>query len=330
MGKGQYIRRKKLTMEDIAREAGCSKAAVSYVINQNHPISPELKRKVNAIIEKRRYTPSARSKYVERRQIAILTMDIPGWHYTDWNDEIRKRGYLPCCYHLLEDTSVCLEKLGQINRNRNIAGIICLHPEIQSVDLLRLCKNLPSVIFCRMDSMLSFASVPYREFGVKAAGEFLRYGHKRAAVIYHRSNTPRQNALVDGFVDELGSQNIRRIALLKSKTSEQELSFEMLDEAYAEGYRAFFILSMHPLTLSLLRWAYSRKYFIPEDISLFAMDHNQQGRLMVPPISNIGYNFEKLIPLTVEHLISRIEGHDPPAIICEPCISDLGSIAMFR
>lgn len=323
-------RHKKITMEDIAREAGCSKAAVSYVINKNHSISDELKRKINSIIEKRNYSPPARRKWGKCREIALISMDIPSLHYTAWNDEIRKRGYLPCYYYLPEDISNSLKFLDQINCAKNIAGIICLHPEIQSVDLLRHCKELPSVIFSRLNSMLSFASTSYVDFGLRSAAELLRFGHQKIACVYHQSNTERQKELLGNFCARVGEENVYHIALFKDKNTEAELSFDALDAAYASGVTVFFSLSMLPLTQAILRWAYYRKLHIPTDISVFSIDHDHFGAFMIPPISGISWNFDTLIPQTVEDLILRIEGNEPVNIVGAPFIMDNGSVARLE
>lgn len=327
MGKGQYIRRKKITMDDIAREAGCSKAAVSYAVNQNHPISKELRRKINAIMERFHYSPAGCRKYTERREIAILAMDIPGWHEPSWSREIRNHGYLPRYYFLVENPKQCMVLLDHINNDRNLAGILCLHPEFQSIDLLRHCKNLPSVIFGRENSMLSFAATPYREFGITAAHELFRFGHRKVGLVYHEKDSTLQRELFEGFHAEAAFQKVLPITPPPGDP-QPEVLFPLLDSAIASGVTALFAQSIQPFTRCILQWAYQRKRYIPNDLSLLTIDYDQQASTLTPKVNSISWNFEKLIPLTVNSLISRIEGRDPEAIVCEPVISDFGSVGV--
>lgn len=329
MGKGQYTRRKKITMDDIAREAGCSKAAVSYAVNQNHPISKELRRKINAIMERLHYSPAGCSKYTTRREIAILTMDISSWHEASWSQEIRNRGYLPRHYFLVENPKQCMTFLDQINADRNLAGILCLHPEFQSIDLLRHCKNLPSVIFSRENSMLSFATTPYREFGKTAAHALFQFGHRKVGLVYHEKDSGLQKELFESFRTGAAFQELRTITPPPGDP-QPEIFFPLLDSAIASGVTAFFAQSIQPFTRCILQWAYQRKLYIPDDFSLLAIDHNQQASHLTPKVSCISWNFEKLIPLTVNSLISRIEGRDPDPIVCEPIITNFGSIGIAR
>lgn len=316
-------------MDDIAREAGCSKAAVSYAVNQNHPISKELRRKINSIMEKLHYSPAGCRKYTARREIAILTMDIPSWHETTWSQEIRNHGYLPRHYFLVENPKQCLALLDQINADRNLAGILCFHPEFQSIDLLRHCKNLPSVIFSREHSMLSFATTPYREFGVTAAHELFRFGHRKVGVVYHEKDSALQKELFEGF--RTGAAFLEFHPITPPPGDPQpEILFPMLDSAVASGVTALFAQSIQPFTRCILQWAYQRRLYIPDDLSLLTIDYDQQASTLTPKVNSISWNFEKLIPLTVNSLIARIEGRDPDAIVCEPVITDLGSVGIPR
>ena len=53
---------KQVKIKDIAREAGVSTAAVSYVVNGKKGVSPETRNKIEQVIEKYDFHPSLRSK----------------------------------------------------------------------------------------------------------------------------------------------------------------------------------------------------------------------------------------------------------------------------
>ena len=47
-----------VTIQDIAKEANVSVATVSRVINSSKAVSPELKKRVNDVIQKRNFKPN--------------------------------------------------------------------------------------------------------------------------------------------------------------------------------------------------------------------------------------------------------------------------------
>ena len=53
---------KRVTISDIAQEAGVSTAAVSYVVNEKKGVSPHTREKIKQVIRKNGYRPSLRSK----------------------------------------------------------------------------------------------------------------------------------------------------------------------------------------------------------------------------------------------------------------------------
>ena len=62
---------KKVTMEDVAREAGVSKATVSYCISHTRPIREETRRRVRAAIEKLGYQAICDRRNVQKKFIAF-------------------------------------------------------------------------------------------------------------------------------------------------------------------------------------------------------------------------------------------------------------------
>lgn len=63
---------KKVTMKDIAQEAGVSTATVSHVLNGTAPISEETKKRVLAIVEKSNYEPNVAARNLRRRSAKTI------------------------------------------------------------------------------------------------------------------------------------------------------------------------------------------------------------------------------------------------------------------
>lgn len=89
-----------MNIYDIAREAGVSIATVSRVINNKGTVSGSTREKVEAVLKKSGYTPSAIARGMVSKSlktVAVLTLDIRVPHYAQQaytiEQEFSRRGY---------------------------------------------------------------------------------------------------------------------------------------------------------------------------------------------------------------------------------------------
>ena len=79
MDKNKLPRRKSLNIYDIAKEAGVSISTVSRVLNKKSNVREDTKQRVEAVLEKHSYRPSAIARGLvssSMRTVAVLTVDI--------------------------------------------------------------------------------------------------------------------------------------------------------------------------------------------------------------------------------------------------------------
>ena len=68
---------KKVTIQDVAREAGVSRQTVSRAINDRDEISPETRSRILAIVEKMGYRPSSIARGLATQHTRTLGLVIP-------------------------------------------------------------------------------------------------------------------------------------------------------------------------------------------------------------------------------------------------------------
>ena len=66
-----------ITISDIAKEAGVSKATVSRVLNRPSMVEPRTRERVTEVIEKRRYSPSASARNLSRSSSSLVGVIVP-------------------------------------------------------------------------------------------------------------------------------------------------------------------------------------------------------------------------------------------------------------
>ena len=98
-------RRQAVTIKHVAADAGVSLQTVSRVINNDPKVSPEMRRRVEASIEKLHYVPSiAAQRMSGSRSYIILALNdrdrtIADWmerQGVDWVDQMLLGGMLKC------------------------------------------------------------------------------------------------------------------------------------------------------------------------------------------------------------------------------------------
>jgi len=308
---------KKITMNDVAREAGCSKATVSYCITHNRPIGEETSRRVRAAIEKLGYRPDSDRRSLGKKNIAILVNDLfrsflnPVIKYI--TEEISERGYITQIYPLQSDINRVSELIRNIGNTRNIAGILCMASALESVDIFKWSHGIPSIIFIRDGCMLSPVQFDYRHCVRLALEHFAQLGHRKVLFITERETTERLS--VQAYFTELKeNRRIESRILLPPKDSEQRDIDELyaaFDTAYAEGFRAVIGLNAFYSSLAY-RWATRRKHPIPEGLSVICLENTDLADWFIPRLTKILAPAEEIAAYTVETLIAKIENQTLP------------------
>src|SRR5688572_18597731 len=137
--------KRRVTIADVAREAGVVPSTVSYVLNNTRYVTPETKAAVFAAIEKLKYRPSTVAQGLRRGQmmsIGVLTKDTTSpFHY-----EIVKgvEDFLHgSAYHSITASSMLKEQEPELDEEvldlltqRGVDGIVIVDVPIRESKLL--------------------------------------------------------------------------------------------------------------------------------------------------------------------------------------------------
>ena len=136
-------KRKKMNIYDIAKEAGVSISTVSRVMNNKGNVNAATRKKVEAILDKHDYTPSAIARGMvskTMKTVAVLTVDIRVPHYARTvytiEREFSHRGYEVAICNTggeLEETAKYLKTMLE----KKVDGIVLVGSIFNT-----LCKNL--------------------------------------------------------------------------------------------------------------------------------------------------------------------------------------------
>ena len=203
-----------ITIKDVAELAGVSKATVSRALNNSGYVSPETKKKIDEIIEKYHYLPSASAVNLSKQEtttIGVVVPEIGNLFYADIVQGITRKADELNLSLVLFDTGNNMEreeKAIRVLQQQRVKGII-LGPSIDYAESKRGKKllkqltdmHLPIVIFDRDFEQMPWDAVIYENYqsSYRAAQELYRAGNRTAAIIAGDMNLKIGRDRLDGF-----------------------------------------------------------------------------------------------------------------------------------
>lgn len=215
---------KNVTINDIAKEAGVSKATVSRVLNRPASVEESTKEKVLAVIAKRRYTPSASARNLSRRTSFTVGVIVPEIDNPFFGETLRgitgvldKHNLTMICFNsddLIEKDRKALQML----KEQRIAGLL-YDPAIdydssdQKKEINHLLRELecPIIIMDRnTDSLRTYDGVFFDDRkGVCEATELLiQAGHRKIGIINATLDRVLARIRIAGYKDALEKHRI--------------------------------------------------------------------------------------------------------------------------
>lgn len=196
----------KVTIKDVAREAGVSISAVSKAMNGSPDLSDATKKNILQVAERLEYIPNVNGRNLKAKETKTIGLFLPsmtGRFYGTLTDSIlsecEKNGYGLTAFFDKNPKTATARLL-----NQQIDGAIVLNPEIDQRYIELIKKNkVPAVFLNREEYDSSLGSVLFDSYqdGRTAAKYLLSLGHSRFGCIMGPEGYYDSRMRVRGFVD---------------------------------------------------------------------------------------------------------------------------------
>lgn len=295
---------RKVTSEDVAREAGVSRTTVSFVLNNtpNTNISEETRQRVLEAARKLGYRPNAAASALARREtrtIGLVLCQSP--------DRISADAFLPEVIRGLSRSAqahgfkVLLEPVEDVTRpdayitlvqERRIDGIVLSGPRSDDAQLPRLVdEGFPLVLLGQLQGVRAhFVDVDNVAGARRAVEHLLDLGHTRIGLI---TNAPLHYTAsrdrLQGYREALTArglsvdENLIRLGDFRSESGYAAMA-SLLD--LPEPPTAVFAAS-DVVAFGAVAAAREQGLRIPEDIAIVGFDDVPLSRYMDPPLTTI-------------------------------------------
>jgi len=307
------------TIEDVARIAGVSRAAVSKVIRNAYGVSPGMRERVSAAIDELDYRPSVAARAM-RGSSFTLGIETPGSanHFFAKILDGAAAALVGTRYQLIIAPAEDGQREGyralEALVDRQVDGLVAVSPLIASEWLERLATRIPVVMLGRHDDSVAYDTVVGDdELGARLATEHLfELGHTRIA------HLTRSEFVT---IPSLGGPHGVRLAVYNSIMHERGLepwvcrtgptnhdAYESAIELLNRPDRPSAVFAAHDqIALGVLK-AMAELGLTPDDVSVVGYDDVEIASHPGIGLTTVNQSGTYMGATAVEMLIERIDG----------------------
>ncbi|MFE2426805.1 LacI family DNA-binding transcriptional regulator [Streptomyces sp. NPDC059373] len=311
----------RVTIAQVAEEAGVSAMTVSNVLNGKPGASDDTRRRVMEVVERLGYVPNVSARGLKGGRtglVGVLTLDLTIQYgleivrgIADELASVEFEALINASYH---DSSRERERIEFLTRGL-VDGLLMIAPvlEDQTISLLRQ-RKIPTVVIDprRIDVDLPRITVDNYQGTRSAAQHLIDLGHRRIAYIGGNLDLESSTIRYEGFRDAM------RLAGLP--VDEDMVAY--CDFSYVSGFRtASRIIEEHRPTAimtgaDLIAFGAvdaARKHgsSVPEQLSVVGFDDLPQAAQSYPGVTTVRQPLHDMGQTAVRALMSIIDGNAP-------------------
>ncbi len=292
----------KITIKDVAREAGVSIATVSNALNGSDVVQPKTREHVLDVAKRLNYIPNVNGRQLRAAQthnIGLFVPSMTGSYYGDMDDSIhylcKKYGYELHIF-IVDEENPLLPTL----QNQSIDGAIVMFGLLSENDKKQLIRSRMPTVF--MDQELaagSISSVIYESYqhGRMAAEYLLGLGHRDLMHVFGVTNNYDSIQRQAGFEDALLDAGV--------PLRPENILIGRFEQAAAYRSMHRYLKESHPLpdaifaandlsALGCMKALQEYHIRVPEDISVIGCDDHLLSSYVTPGLTTIRTHMEEL------------------------------------
>lgn len=339
----------KVTIYDIAREAGVSTATVTRVARGDANVKAATREKVQRIIDAHAYTPSASAQHLESghtKVLAVVLTTVTNLYFTRIYDaaywEAETNGYSVRLFQTKDNAPISRELVDTLIRQR-VDGVLFVG-SIWSTDrrdlneaLEKLRLYMPVAAICppgvhlnciRIHSdLVSCSRLPVRHLHA--------LGHRRIAFIGGSMQTKDSSKRGENFLEELRTLDLPddpayHVDAGYDAEGGERAVLRMLSGLDRKRWPTGIVAFNDTVALGAIKQLKQMGLHLPEDMAIIGCDNQFFCPYIDPPLSSVDLHPEELAKSAVRELLVAREGtaismmRESTLIVRESCGASLG------
>ena len=313
-----------MNIYDIAAEAGTSISNVSRVLNNKGNVNPKIRDRVEAVLKKYDYKPSAIARGMvskTMKNIAILTVDVRVTHYARMiyviEQEFSNLGYNVSVCNTGGSIQEC-DRYFEILSEKQTDGIVLIgsvfNELINYPEITAKIKDTPVVIANGQVKLPNFYSVLVDDTkAIRMASDYM-FDHGRMDLFYvFDIATDSGRAKRQGFLEAMKLRDVPdgndRVVIVDE--SSLEGGRDAARKILAAGRPVNGVVCGEDITaIGLMKEFKERGYRVPEDIAITGCNNSPDSRICEPELTTLDNKPELLGGMCASLLRDRMEGKE--------------------
>lgn len=316
-------RTKRVSIKDIAREAGVSPTLVSFVLNgkqKQYRVSDQVAARIREVVKRLDYKPNGFAKSLREgvsNTIGVIVSDISNPFFANMVKNIEtvaeENGYMALFASSDENSERLSNLLGRM-LSKEVEGIIIVPCE-GSEDTIRTLvdKRVPTVLLDRYipDIRTNYVCLDNRKAGYDATEALIRKGHKKIGMLCYDLKLSNMKGRIEGYreaMEDYGMRDEIKVQYVNIEALEKSCA-KSLDKMVADGCNAV-VCATNSITVMCLRYIQKMKLEVPEDMDIMGFDGGNEFDFYNSPITFMTQPTETIAKKAVEILINQLQSEE--------------------
>jgi len=320
----ETLRRKCVTMADIAQATGVSVTTISHVLNHTASISPETTSRVLKAVKQLNYVhrKAAPNNVSKGKTVAVLVPDISNEFYSRCIQAICEAAWAH--NYMAVVCGACHEKRIETKYIKKfikdgISGLIFFGGFLDEKYIIDAASKVPVVLGDRYLLNHSIPTVITDNIGVmrRLIAKLAKAGYTKIGFISEDLEMTNMKERYMGFkmgIEEnclsymsdfiYNDKSLRLNKILNGK--------KMMDKLLAEkrSMPEVFLTSSDLIAIGIMSSLHEAGYRIPQDIGIVGFDDTTFAAHTYPPLTTVAQNMAQLGKSCFSRLLDSIDGHD--------------------
>jgi LacI family transcriptional regulator len=310
---------RKVTIIDIARAAGVSRAAVSLVLRGQPGVGAEARERVQRAMRDLGYIYNRGAANLRQAQSSVVGMvinDLSNPFFAQLAIGIERAlsiaGYIPFMANTAESVVAQASHIRSMREHGAVGLILCPAFGTNAEELSRLASDFPVVLAVRRVAGVRLAcAVSENELGAgRAVQHLLALGHRRIGFLGGRSPTVVRAERLAGYRSALEAEGIGFDPVLVIESAPTRLGgLDAMNAALGMAQRPTAVLCFNDVVAMGAMIAVSRSGLsVGKDMAIVGFDDIAEASLVVPPLTTVAVNAEALGEHAARLLLDQIRG----------------------
>lgn len=315
--KNKRVKNERVTIDDIARRTGYSRATVSRAVNKEGSVRPATLERVEAAITELGYVPNTAASALsggKTRSVAVLLPDIGSPYYSNLLEGVDRvaqdRGY-----HIVLKMKQRPKSVLSLVDSGLVDGFIIRHSRDPEDDLPLLTelkrRSIPFIFIGKPAQGVNAYSIMVDNVGGarEMAHHFMDHGFQRVLFISGSKGNLDSRDREYGFQVGLSERGFD-LANLSSMEGDfsRECGYQLAKEFFEHRKVDAVFAANDRMALGVLFYCHEHGVRVPGDVAVTGFDDVFFSEFLWPPLTTVMQPMHEIGAVAMEHMIMAIEG----------------------